>query len=320
MTNLKSEPFFSIVKRLGNPESTTLLHSTCNVFQISQVDGAIGYYQIGKCAVVVGDPICLPKDVVELTKAFNLYCQERNFKIVYILASHDFANWAIHNVCNTLIQAGSELSVNPTNYRKTHKVRWPINQAIKCGVHVKEYKNFDPAIETQIKNITQTWLKERSGPQIHLGTINFFNREDEKRIFYAQQNDKIIGALMLCPVDRFQGWVVSNHLALLDAPIGTTEHLMCSTFDTLASENCHFLCLGVVSGTQLGEIVGLTAFGKAIASLIFKAARWIFKLDAKAIYLNKYRPALRSTFLLCSDKLTILELVAIKHALNVKLC
>ena len=69
----KPEPFASIVKRLGNPESTTLLHSPCNVFQISGVDGVIGYHQIGKCVVVVGDPICLPQDIAELTKAFHLY-------------------------------------------------------------------------------------------------------------------------------------------------------------------------------------------------------------------------------------------------------
>ena len=91
----KSESLASIVKRLGNPESTTLLHSPCNVFQISQIDGVIGYHQIGNCAVVIGDPICLPQDIAELTKAFHLHCQECDLKTVYLLAYHDFAHWAI---------------------------------------------------------------------------------------------------------------------------------------------------------------------------------------------------------------------------------
>lgn len=268
--------------------------------------------------MVVGDPICLPQDIAELTKAFHLHCQECNLKTVYLLAYHDFAHWAINNGCRTLIQVGSELSINPTSFRMKQKLRWKINQSIQHGVDVKEYKNFDQSLENQMKNAIHTWSKQRRGPQIHLGNINFFNSDAEKRIFYAQQKDKIIGILMLTPVDRFQGWAVGSYLAFLDAPVGTTEHLMCSTFDCLANENCQFLCLGAVSGAKLGEVVGLSPFGKTLADFILKTARWVFKLDAKAIYLNKYHPCLRSTFLLCRDKLTIAELFAIKHVLNVK--
>lgn len=313
------EPLASFVKRLGNPQSTTLLHSPSNVFQISQVDGVIGYHLIGKCAVVIGDPICLPQDIAELIKAFHLHCQESHWKTVYLLAYRDFAYWLINNGCHSLIQVGSEISINPTNFEKKTKLQWKLNKAIKYGVQVKEYKDFNPLLENQMKNIIHTWLKQRRGPQIHLGEINFFNSDAEKRIFYAEHKDKIIGVLMLTPVDRYQGWVVSSYLAILGAPAGTTEHLLCTTVESLAKENCHFLCLGTISGTKFGEVIGLSPFGKIFANLIFRAARWIFKLDAKAIYLKKYHPFLRSTFLLCRNKLTISELLAIKHVLNVRL-
>lgn len=327
MYKLKTEPsefnnpqsLASLVKRLGTPESTTLLHTGCNIFQIPQVDGIIGYHQIGKCAVVIGDPICLPQDIAELIKAFHLYCQEQGLKTVYLLVYQDFANWAINNDCRTLIQVGSELSIDPTNFQIKQKLRWKINQSIQHGVDIKEYTNFDPVLENRMKNTIRTWVKQRRGPQIHLGEINFFSNDVEKRIFYAEKGDKIIGILRLTPVDRFQGWVVSSYLAISGAPVGTTEHLMCSTFDTLAAENCPFLCLGAISGTELGEVVGLPPFIKYFANLIFKMARVLFKLDAKAIYLNKYHPYLRSTFLVCRGKLTISELLAIKHVLHVRL-
>lgn len=314
----KPEPFPLIVKRLGNPVSTTLLHSPCSVFQIPQVDGAIGYHQVGNCAVVIGDPICLPQDIEELTKAFHLHCQECDLKTVYLLAYQDFAHWSINNGFHILIQVGSELSINPINYQKKHNVRRKVNYSIKHGVDVKEYKNFDPLLENQMQNTIDSWLKQRRGPQIHLGNINLFNREGERRIFYAQQNDKIIGVLLLTPVDRFPGWVVNSFLALLDAPLGTTEHLISSTIDTLANENCPFLCLGFTTGTKLDEVIGLSPFSKTLTNLILKTARWVFKLDAKATYLHKYYPNLRSTFLLCRDKLTIDELLAIKHVLSMK--
>lgn len=315
----KPEPLASIVKRLGDPESTTLLHSPCNVFQIPQVDGVIGYYQIGSCAVVIGDPICLPQDIAQLTQAFHLHCQECNLKTIYLMAHHDFAHWAINNGFRTLIQVGSELSINPTNFRQKRKLRWQVKQSVQRGVQVNEYKQFDPSLETQMNHTIHTWLKQRRGAQIHLGNINFVKKDAANRTFYAQQKGKIIGVLRLTPLDRLQGWVVSSNLAILEAPAGTTDHLMCATFNSLANENCHFLCLGAVSGTQLGEVVGLSPFGKTLANMIFKTARWFFKLDAKALYLKKYHANLHSTFLLFRGKLTISELVAIKKALNVKL-
>lgn len=314
----KPELLASTVKRLGNPESTALLHSPCCVFQIPQVDGMIGYQQVGKCAVVIGDPICLPEDIPELTKAFHTHCQNCHLKIVYFLVHEDFAHWAINNGCRTLIQVGEELSIDPTHFKNRQKLRWKIKQSIQQGVTVKEYKNFDPAIENEINNTLLTWVKERAGPQIHLGK-NFLNRGSTNRIFYAEQHDKMKGLLVLSPVDRFQGWVVSSYLATSDAPVGTTEHLMVSAFDVLSNEECHFLCLGAVSGSQLGEVVGVGSLGKSMADLIFKFARWFFKLDAKARYLKKYHPHLCPTFLLCTDKLNLSELFAIKHVLNVKI-
>lgn len=319
LASKKPETLASLVKRLGNPVSTTLLHTNCSVFQIPQVDGAIAYHQIGNCVVVIGDPICLPEDIPELTNAFHFYCQECSLKTVYLLTCADFADWAINNGCHTLIQVGSEFSINPTLFRKKRKLRWRVNQAIKKGVQIKEYKDFDPSLENKMKNTINIWSAQRRGPQIHLGNLNFFDSDDAKRVFYAQRQDKIIGVLILTPLDRFQGWVVRSYLAILDAPVGTTEHLMCSVFSFLAQENCHFLCLGVISGTTIGEIIGLTHFGKTFANAIFKLARWLFKLDAKANYLKKYRPNLRSTFLLFRDKITIDELLAIKRVLNVKL-
>jgi lysylphosphatidylglycerol synthetase-like protein (DUF2156 family) len=319
LPEFRPEPLASIVKRLGNPESTVLLHSPCKVFQTPNVDGLIGYHRVGKCAVVIGDPICLPQDIPELTNAFHEFCQKKRLKTLYVLACQDFAYWALNNGCRTLIQTGSEISINPSQFQKKQKLRWKINQSIQKGVEVKEYTHLDPSLELEMKSTVHTWSKGRRGPQIHLGVLNFFNSDIEKRVFYATREDKMIGLLMLTPVDRFQGWVLSTYLALPDAPVGTTENLICTCTDTLAEENCPFMCLGLVSGTQLGEIIGLGPLGKKMANFIFTTAQKLFNLNAKDAYLNKYNPNLRSTFLVCRERLSITELLALKHILNVKL-
>ncbi len=313
------EALSSIVKRLGNPISTALLHLSCQIFKTPQIDGVIGYQRSGKVAVVIGDPVCLPKDTAALINAFHHYCRQNHWKTVYLSASHDFAHFAINNECKTSVQFGSVVSVDPSTFKKKQKLRWKINQSIQHGVHVKEYKGFDPLLENKIKHCIDTWLEQRRGPQIHLGGINFSNNNEERRIFYAEQNGNVIGFLMLHPLDRFQGWVVCSYLAIQGSPVGTTENLMCTCFDALAAENCHYLCLGIAVGGELGEIVGLNAFGKKVARLIFNGARRFFKLDAKGHYFHKFHPDFHPTFLVFRDKISISELLAIKNVLNVKL-
>lgn len=317
MTKFKKiELLASVVKRLGNPESTILLHSSCSIFQIPQIDGVVGYHKIGNIVIVIGDPICLPEDVAGLTKAFHLHCQEQNLRVLYFLVHREFAQWGIVNDFLTLIQVGEELSINPTDFKKRQKLRWKVNQAIKDKVLVNEYKTLDPLLEKQIQMTIDNWQKERSGPQMHLGHVDF-STTSTNRIFYAQKDAKIVGLLFLSPLDRMQGWTVSSYLALSDAPVGTTEHLMCTALDTLSNEHCHFLCLGIAS--KLGEIRGLSPIAKFLAKIVYKMIRWVFRLDTRAVYLNKYHPQANSVFLLARDKLTLHDLLAIKHLLNVRL-
>lgn len=305
-----------VIKRLGNPESTILLHTSCSFFQIPEVDGVIGYHKIGNCAFVIGDPICLPQDVAVLTHAFSLHCQEQRLKVIYFLIHRNFANWAIDNNYTTLIQIGEELNINPTNFKKSQKLRWKVNQAIKHGIVINEYHHFDPFLEEQIKMTIESWQKQKNGPQMHLGQIDFSDAAST-RIFYAQREDRMVGLLLISPLDSIQGWTVNAYLALLEAPVGTTEHLICAAIDTLAHENYHFLCLGI--RPKLGKMLGLNVFNKFFAHLVFNVVRWVFRLDARAVYLNKYHPEAQSVFLLSPDKLNLVDLLAIKDLLNVKI-
>src|SRR5262245_18443292 len=118
MESKASETLASIVKRLGNPASTMMLNSSCSSFSIPEVDGVIGYRLIRNCAVAIGDPVCLPKDIPRLTEAFQAYCQKSAWSIVYLLTSKSFAHWAINNGCPTLIEPSEELILDPANFQQ----------------------------------------------------------------------------------------------------------------------------------------------------------------------------------------------------------
>lgn len=314
----KTDEQVALIRRLGTPLSTIILDTPCHIFTLPHMDGVVGYRLFDDCAVAIGDPICLPQNRTEFAQAFHSHCQKNNWKIVYFLASDSFAHEEIQNGCQTLIHVADELVLDPTSFQKGNKIRWKVSQSLRHGIVIKEYQNFDSLLETQMKNIINAWLKEKQGPQIYLGNLKLFtNQDNDKRIFYALQKDKIVGLLTLSRIDHFQGWVVNSFLSL-DKTLPITEHLMTSAIDILANEDCHFLCLGIASRSKLGEIMGLNVFSKFIAHFIFTISNWLFRLDRRKTYLNKYHPSLGPKYILTSERLGIRELLAIKKTLNVK--
>lgn len=317
--NLRSEPLSKTVKRLGIPASALLLDAQFSIFSTPETEGIIGYKIFKNCALVIGDPICLPQNTEKLTQAFRQFCADKNLKISYFLASKEFAYWAINHGCQCLIQAGEASIVDPTAFKPKQKLKWKIKQSIQNGVSVKEFTPSDSDLEHQFAQTIKKWKNAKKGPQLYLGDLNFFNHGEDRRIFYSVQNEKLVGILKLTPLDRFKGWVVNCYLAIPDAPVGTTEHLICSVFETLAKEECRFLCLGVICGSSPGEMMGLNYFAKMFARLIFKISKWVFRLEEKKTYLNKYHPHYLPTYIVFEDTLTFTELMALKHILNVKL-
>lgn len=311
-----TEELANIIRRLGNPASTILLNASSLIFRIPDVDGIIGYQRIKNCAVVIGDPICLPQDISLLIQAFHIYCQEAHLSIVYLLASDAFAHWLLDNGCRTLIQSGELLSLDPTGFRIKQKLRWKINQSINLGVTVKESHISDPGLENQMKTAIDTWSKTKQGPQLYLGSLDLFSN-DANRIFYAALEEKIVGLLALWRIDQFQGWVVTIFFALPETPVGITEHLMTSAFEALAAENCHFMCLGAVSGSKLGEILGLNMISRFFTHFIFNASRRFFQFDSKKRYFDKYHPHYQQMYVVFSGKLGINELLALKEILHI---
>ena len=308
----------SAIQRQGTPISPLLQHiEDCRLFHSPPQSGMIGYQLIRNHAVVIGNPLCSPQYARPLNHAFTQYCQRNNWKILYFLASDAFAQEAMHDGCSISIQVGEQLFLNPLTFKKKNKLRWKINQSLQQGVRIEEYQQSDPSLEQQIKRALQTWIESRRGPQIYLGRFDLCLKQNGNRLFLAMHEGKIAGLLSLSRIDRFQGWVVTHFFALATAPKGTTEHMIASLIELLAVENCRTLCLGIVAGNKLGDIKGLSLPSKLLARSIFNLSKWLFRLEKRKIYLNKYQPHSRPMYLIFRDKMGMDELLTLKKLLNI---
>lgn len=313
-----------LVRKWANVNTDGLLDEGNHVFSIPTVNGFIGYKVTSSNAVVCGDPVCAREDWAELAFAFDQECKKNNLGVVYTIVSEEFAHWAAQNLSAIAIEFGMKFLLNPQKNptkntgSKAVLVRKKIKQAIKEGAVIKEYSGGNLQIERQIENVSEEWIRNRSGPQIYLCQVSLFKDRTGKRWFYAEKEKTIVGILLLNEIKAQQGWLLNNVMMTQDAPKGLSEFLVISALETLEKEGCHRVLVGPVPSKELGNIMGIGKMGQNLARLLFKGAKHIFPLDGHLAFWDKFMPQTESSYLVFPHKnLRFSSLKALMQALNV---
>lgn len=295
-----------LIHRWGSAISEIILDTACKFFSIPEVEGFIGYREVNQCAVVLGEPICVEKNKHKLASAFQKFCVENGLNCIYFIVSKPFAKWAAENICNVMIEIGEEMIFDPfTDSLEGHKnvkLRNKISHAQNLGLSVKEYIPFNTEIEKSILEVGKEWVQARRGPQIYLGNLNFFAHRADRRWFYLQdQEQKILGMALLTRTEAHQGWLLKFLITVPNVPRGASELLMINILQTLQNEGCRYLTYGMVPADHLGELQGLNPFASWIAKRGFTAAKWLFHLDQRKTYWQKFHPKMEPAYLLFSN-------------------
>jgi lysylphosphatidylglycerol synthetase-like protein (DUF2156 family) len=314
------------IRRWGGSASNALLDPACKLFIPSHIDGLLGYRLELGCAIVLGDPVCAPANIPILVHAFNHFCKVRGWKIIYTIASEQFAKWVIGHQGGALVEFGEELILDPHSDPRAKTgvnaslVRRKVRHALNENVKVQEYKGKNQEIEKEIEQVGQAWLNSRRGPQIYISHVNLFENRFGKRWFYAQQEENIIGTLVLNQLQARQGWLLNHLMITPQAPHGTPELLVISALEALQQEGCHFITFGNSPGKELGEIVGLNKINAWLARRAYKIANKIFHLDGKQKFWGKFHPESERSYLIFSNShISFRELWGLMRALNVSL-
>lgn len=302
LVNDEMEEIEEYVHRWGGSASEVAFDLPCKCFSIPHVEGVICYRIEAGCAVIIGDPLCSQENAPLLAQAFQRFCEENHLNTIYVIASEKFAKWAIKNISKALVEVCTELIFDPQlDLMAGHsaiKLRNYTNHARHLGLTVEEYLSDDPQIEQSIREVGEKWVKARRGLQIYLSPLDFFENRTDKRWFYVRNGATIVGAALLSRLESKQGWLLKFLIVLSGTPRGTSELLMTSILDTLRKEQCKYLTSGMVPVRSLGEIIGLSKFSEWMARATFKVAKWIFKLNQRRTYWDKFHPRTEKAYVL----------------------
>lgn len=315
-----------LIRRWGGLMSDALLDPACHYYRESNLEGLIGYKLENKTAVVFGDPVCPLENRAHLVAEFHRSCQEAGWNVVYLSASEEFARWAIDHECSCMVEFGNEFYIDPHNDPRqrtgTHGslVRRKVRHAVGEGTSVTEYTSRDSALEQAIDQVGVAWLEGRRGPQIHISQVRLFNDRFGKRWFYARQGERIVGAVVLNRLERYEGWLMNHIVFTPDAPHGTPELLVVTALEAVLKEGCTYVSFGNSTASQLGETKGLGIMSTCVAHLGFKFFNKLFHLQGHKMFWDKFHPEGRRSYLLFVEPhIGLKQVLALKNALNVSI-
>ena len=293
-----------MLRQWGGVNSGGILDDNCLYFNHQAIPGLIGYRLVTKVAVVLGDPVCAPEYKEALALAFHDFCANEQLDVIYIMTSEDFALWAQQKLTPVLIEFGATLFLNPADNPYHHPgsqskaLRKKVHNCLHKGVTIKEYKGDDIRIETAITEIVNTWKNARKGPQIHLCQPSPFKDRIGKRWFYAEQDEQIIGSLILNELKVDNSWLLNNVMIKENSPNGLSELLVISTLNVLEAEGCNSVTIGPIPKNQLGKIIGLNSFISVIPKIIYKASQYFFNLSGHETFWEKFQPRQQGSYLI----------------------
>lgn len=323
------ENLTSLVRKYGDLNSDALLDKNCLTFQSDEIEGFVGYKKSSGFAVVFGEPVTSEENKFKLALKFHEYCQKERLKIIYIMVSEHFVNWALTSGYSVAFQFGTKLLLNPKKNptkntgSKAVLLRKKVKHASQDGVSVKEYQG-EPSIKEAITAIGEKWLKGRKGAQIHIASISLFESPQGKRWFYAEKNGEVVGILLLNKIHdsdkNLPGWLMNNIMLSVNAPNGTSELLAISALQVIENEGCELVIAGPIPAKEITKIVGFSPFMKWITLLLYNFAQKTFRLNGHGVFWEKFNAEEIPSFLLFEEKkLSFRAIKAIMHALNVSI-
>jgi lysylphosphatidylglycerol synthetase-like protein (DUF2156 family) len=311
------------IQRWGNPASIALMDPDCLVFSQDSLEGIIGYKIQAHHAIVFGDPLCPPEHVDALTQAFHNQFKDSVKNIIYLATTKKFTHEALEHECEAALSIGQEMIIDPTqdpraqSGDKASTLRRNCKKAVQHEITVHEYTDQDPALEKMMNSLGESWSQHRQGPQVYLQQVSIFSHRECKRFFYAKQNNKIIGVLILTRLDAYQGWVISFAMIDPQASYSTSDYLIVNALETLGKEGCHFLAIGTVPSQSINDIIGLGTLNTWCVRQAYAASLKLFHLTERERYWKKFCPTHESTYLmLAKPQLGLVGAYGIFSALN----
>lgn len=285
-----------LVNKYGQNCSSYLAleNDKCYLFGRS-VEGVIAYGIVRDTMVVLGEPICAPRDFLTFLAEIKTFCEENAYSLLFLNAAGLFLEDYRKLGMGTL-KCGEEPRFYLPDYSiaggAAAKMRLNINHATKAGLKVLEYspnQEKNPALEKEITDISQEWFSlKKCGELIFtMGGLGFDNPMDRRYFYAVNAENRVEGFIVFLPFHGMNGYVADVTRHRKNATRGVMEKIFYEAMTTFRTEGIEWGSLALAPLARLEEESEMTA---KILNTVYKKMNHIYGFKALYQAKLKYNP------------------------------
>lgn len=248
----EQERALALLKRHGwNATSFQCLEPGMSYWFDEELDACVAYADTNAAWVVAGAPIAAEEQFPAVTTRFLAAANRAKRRVCFFATERRFA------ITDSLasLAIGEQPVWDPEEWgtaaRTGRSLKEQLRRARAKGVTVRlvspeELAHSDSPARQQVQALMDEWLRSRRmAPLGFLVQVHFDSFTEERRLFAAEREGKIVGFLALAPVYAREGWLLEDLFRSPSAPNGTAELLVDAAMRSIAAEGSRYATLGL---------------------------------------------------------------------------
>lgn len=241
-----------LLKRYGwNATSFQVLEPGLRYWFDEPREACIAYVDTGRAWVVAGAPIAPEPRFRELVEGFARMAAAARRRVCYFGVERRFGRAVPYRTLPIGEQPVWDPVEWPAALRASRSLREQLRRARARGVVVRpvelgELAAEDASVRVAVEALIDRWLHTRPmAPMGFLVQVDLFSHPEERRLYVAEQNGRLVGFLAMVPVYARDGWLLEDLLRDAAAPNGTAELLIDYAMRAAGETGSRYATLGM---------------------------------------------------------------------------
>jgi aspartyl-tRNA synthetase len=289
--DLKMPTVEQLIANYGDATNTSWLDDRYKVWRHEPTAAAVGYAEEGGYALVMGNPLCDPRQFQPVIRAFLKYLrQQKDLRPLWLLVSTEVEEILGSKLGWRTLSCVAEERVPIEAAKKVAKKE---RQAEDAGVTIQEHPVDEPVpqeFRDRCDKKIAEWKDNRKGSkQVHITEVRPWVDMEHRRYLWAETKEGDIAAL--CVLHRLSpanGYQIKFALDFPGSPSGTIEALISAAIQTLAKAGVQNVTFGAGALPEMVTGGNLDGVRARILSKTYKTIAQQLKLVQKSEFREKF--------------------------------
>jgi ergosteryl-3beta-O-L-aspartate synthase len=279
-----------LIANYGDATNTSWLDDRYHVWRHTKTGAAVGYAEDNGYALVMGNPLCDPRQYPIVIKDFLKFLRkQKDLRPLWLLVSADVEDILASKLGWRSLSCVAEERI-PTDSAK--KVAKKERQAEEAGVTIHELPYDQPIPEdfkTRCDKRIEDWKANRKGRQVHLTEVRPWVDTEHRRYLWAETKEGEIAALcILHKLSPANGYQIKFALDFPGSPNGTIEALISAAIQSLAKAGVKKVTFGAGALPEMVTGENIDGIRAKILSKTYKTIAQQLKLVQKSEFREKF--------------------------------